>query len=648
MRLFLVTVGMLALASGCDQRGAAGEGAVRVEVFYATFRPGCLTVTVVDAADSSHIETQQLPVEERNSDDKTVAVFRKADWSRKLRVTAGAREGSCTGPEVATSTRELEVPQKGTAVVYLDLRAEDLDRDGFVSARAPFKGTDCDDEDARVYPGASETCDGKDSNCSGSEDDAPDKRGFYVDADGDGYGNALQVVKACVPPAGAVAEAGDCHDRNASVHPNQAEPRCDGVDDDCDGTADDDFQLGASCEAEYGCAGTRRCAADGMGAVCSRTQTPLEWFVDNDGDGLAGTSVGLTCKPPPGAVSSAGDCHDGSRFLGGPEVCDRLDNNCDGAVDENLSCAEEARWTTRTGLGDGATWEAVSTYAPGKAWLVGLGGVLLHRDENTGTSVSHGCTGNWRSAWARPSDGRVFFGSTQGVLATMTPESGAACDLTTVGGVTGAINGMVGFEYGGVTTVYAVTGDGYLLRWEWREATSPSSTPVVVDRVPAGLRDVHGLGASTLLVVGAEDYQPSTGAVPRVFRLDAATGRLVRENLPANVGTGALRGVFVVEKNRAYAVGDRGLLLERQNGTWRTLTPPEGTTVAPDLLDVVAFDSTTLFVLSNESGAYLHRFDGTAWSKPVAAPWPLLSLDALGPQEQWAVGQGGTLVRWGP
>jgi photosystem II stability/assembly factor-like uncharacterized protein len=114
------------------------------------------------------------------------------------------------------------------------------------------------------------------------------------------------------------------------------------------------------------------------------------------------------------------------------------------------------------------------------------------------------------------------------------------------------------------------------------------------------------------------------------------------------VGTGALRGVFVVEKNRAYAVGDRGLLFERQNGTWRTLTPPEGTTVAPDLLDVVAFDSTTLFVLSTESGAYLHRFDGTAWSTPVASPRPLLSLDALGPQEQWAVGQGGTLVRWGP
>jgi hypothetical protein len=646
MRLFLVTVGILALA-GCSRGTDSGQGAVRVELFYASFRPGCLTVTVLDEADASRTETQELPVESRRSDDKTVAVFRKADWSRNLRVTASAREASCSGPEVATSSQSIEVPQTGATVVYLDLRAQDLDGDGFVSARAPGKGTDCDDEDAKVYPGAPETCDGRDSNCSGNENDATDKRGYYVDADGDGYGNALQVVRGCMPPSGSVAEAGDCHDADKTIHPGQPEPRCDGVDEDCDGTADDEFRPGTACETELGCAGTRQCADDATTAVCIATQSPLEWFVDQDGDGRFGTSVGVSCDMPPGAKSTkdADECNDTSRFIGGAEVCDRLDNDCDmpKAVDEGV-CVGNA-WTSRTVLDTSATWEAVATHGAGSAWLAGAGGRLAHVRGSTVTNVP-GCVGDWKSAWARPSDGRVFLGSARGVLATTTT-SGSACDTASASGVTSTINGLVGFERNGVTTVYAVTSGGHLLRWEWRDASS-SAAPVVMDQVAANLKAVHGLSPDSLFAVGAEDFQLGGDASPRVFRLDTSSGHWVRQTLPADVGTGYLRGVYVVGGRLAYAVGDRGLLLARENGTWRKLPTPGGST--EDLLDVVAFDPTVVLVLSAKSGEPLHLLNAQSgtWSEPYQPSGALLSLDALGPQEQWAAGAGGTLVRWGP
>ncbi|WP_309893494.1 putative metal-binding motif-containing protein [Archangium sp.] len=644
MRLFLLAVGMLALV-GCARETEPDQGAVRVEIFYATFRPGCLTVTALDEADASHTETQQLAVDSRRSDDKTVAVFRKADWSRNLRVTASAREVSCAGPEVATHSQSIEVPETGTVAVYLDLRAQDLDGDGFVSARASGKGTDCDDEDAQVYPGTTETCDGKDSNCSGNENDAVNKNGYYTDADGDGYGDITQVVRGCVRPLGTVMEAGDCNDADKTIHPGQPEQRCDGLDDDCDGEQDEDFRPGQSCTAELGCTGTRACAADGSAAVCVATQSPVDWFVDQDGDGRAGTSVGLTCLPPQGAKSTRDDCDDDrSRFTGGTsEVCDRLDNDCTGGVDEGV-CAGNA-WTSRTVLDASASWEAVATHGRNQAWLAGADGRLAHVNGATVTNVS-GCFGDWKAAWARPSDGRVFLGSTAGALATTTT-SGTACVTASAPGVTSPLTALVGFERAGVTTVYGVTSGGHVLRWEWREASS-SPAPVVVAQVAANLRDVRGLGTGTLLAVGAESYQLGEAPLPRAFRIDTSSGTWVNEGLPTDIGTGFLNGVSVVDERLAYAVGEQGLLLVRENGTWRRLSTPGGST--EELLDVVAFDPTVVFVLSGKSGQPLHLLNTVSgtWSEPSPSTGALLSLDALGPEEQWAAGANGTLVRWGP
>jgi hypothetical protein len=643
MRLFLLALGMLAL---CGCRGEqAGAGAVRVEIFYATFRPGCLTVTALDEADASHTETQQLTVEDRHSDAKTVAVFRKEDWSRRLQVIANAHERSCSGPVVATSSRQVEVPTSGATAVYLDLRAEDLDGDGFVAASASGgKGTDCDDTDATVNPSAPETCDGKDSNCSGDEEDVPSKNGYYVDADGDGYGDLSRVVRACVRPAGTVMEPGDCDDTHPGVHPGMTESLCDGRDEDCDGTPDDDFRVSASCKTALGCEGAWACTAAKSGAECRSTQVPVKWYADGDGDGLAGTETALACEAPTGAKPTVEDCDDTSRFRGGTEVCDRLDNDCDGSTDEGGVCATSS-WTTRT-LWTTA-WEAVTTYAPGKAWLAGPSGWLVHVSGSSVADFSTACgtTHAWKVAWARPSDGRVFAGTAEGTFASVHPST-SGCVMQTVSGVPGTVTSMVGFERSGTTTVYAVTSTGHVLRWEWREPVSTPPPVVVATQLAANLRSIHGLGPDTLIAVGAEDFQPGEAPLPRVYRLDMALGQWVREDLPADVGTGYLRGVSVVDGALAYAVGERGLVLRRQSGTWDKLPPPGGAS-APELLDVAAFHPSAVYVLSNKSGTFLHRFDGTAWSEPYPQSQVLQSLDAISPREQWAAGQNGTLVRWG-
>ncbi len=66
------------------------------------------------------------------------------------------------------------------------------------------------------------------------------------------------------------------------------------------------------------------------------------YYLDQDGDGY-GTSdpsfvVLGACSPPEGYSAQSGDCNDfvASIHPGGPELCDRLDNNCDESIDENV------------------------------------------------------------------------------------------------------------------------------------------------------------------------------------------------------------------------------------------------------------------------------------------------------------------------
>ncbi len=129
----------------------------------------------------------------------------------------------------------------GTEAVYEMTLVEDQDDDVWPADQ------DCDDRNPLVYPGAPEQCDGLDNDCNGEVDDgdiasAPT---WYLDADGDGFGAAGTTEVGCDQPSGFADNADDCDDTNAAINPDASDATDDGVDDDCDGTPDDE----ASCNS---------------------------------------------------------------------------------------------------------------------------------------------------------------------------------------------------------------------------------------------------------------------------------------------------------------------------------------------------------------------------------------------------------------
>ncbi|MCB9760039.1 MAG: hypothetical protein H6739_09420 [Alphaproteobacteria bacterium] len=118
---------------------------------------------------------------------------------------------------------------------YGDASVTDIDCDqpsGYVAS-----STDCDDASASVYPGADEYCNGVDDDCDSDtdEDDAVDASTWYYDGDADGYGDASVSDVDCDQPTDYVSDSTDCDDADADSYPLAPETPYDGVDQDCDG-----------------------------------------------------------------------------------------------------------------------------------------------------------------------------------------------------------------------------------------------------------------------------------------------------------------------------------------------------------------------------------------------------------------------------
>jgi hypothetical protein len=168
--------------------------------------------------------------------------------------------------------------------------------------------TDCDDADATINPDAAESCNGIDDDCDGAVDEgAVDDATWYADSDGDGFGDADASTESCSQPTGHVADATDCDDGDSGVNPDATES-CNGIDDDCDGTVDEDDAIDAST-----------------------------WYADSDGDGFGDPlSTTTACDQPTGYVADATDCDDVDATVnpGAEEIWyDGVDGDCDGGSD---------------------------------------------------------------------------------------------------------------------------------------------------------------------------------------------------------------------------------------------------------------------------------------------------------------------------
>jgi cysteine-rich repeat protein len=170
--------------------------------------------------------------------------------------------------------------------------------------RVPVAGAaDCDDTDPAILPGATEVCDGEDTDCDGTIDDGVTTT-FFLDADGDDHGNASSTTQACALPDGYAAIGDDCNDACAACFPGNTEI-CDGADNDCDSMVDD---------GENGC-----------GGVCPIEDAPGEPCDGPDADLCADdtfvcTGIDTTACNMPGDADA--------------ETCNNLDDDCDGTVDE--------------------------------------------------------------------------------------------------------------------------------------------------------------------------------------------------------------------------------------------------------------------------------------------------------------------------
>jgi hypothetical protein len=227
----------------------------------------------------------------------------------------------------------------------------DADGDGYSS------DLDCDDSNAAINPGATEECNSIDDNCNGAIDEGV-KSTFYLDSDGDNYGNPSATTEACTAPTGYVGNSTDCNDGNNSIYPGAAEIAYDDIDQDCsgadltdvDGDGFDSTAVvgGTDCDDNDNNTypGAAEIAYDGIDQDCNGAD-----LTDVDGDGFDSS-----------VVAGGTDCNDNDNTIypGATETpYDGVDQDCTGS---DLTDVDGDGYDALGAGGDDCNDEAVSIH----------------------------------------------------------------------------------------------------------------------------------------------------------------------------------------------------------------------------------------------------------------------------------------------
>lgn len=198
----------------------------------------------------------------------------------------------------------------------------DADSDGHYSARDCAYGDDCNDQLATVYPGAEEICDNLDNDCDDERDEDLGQLCTFLDLDGDGYS----------------PRQGDCNDADAAVYPGASEV-CDGFDQNCNGRTDEGFDRDADgqldvalCAVGTDCDDLSPTIYLGAEEECNGVDDNCDQVID---DGLPDDCL-VRDFDQDGFRIVDGDCNDEDpqTYPDAPEVCDEIDQNCNGTADE--------------------------------------------------------------------------------------------------------------------------------------------------------------------------------------------------------------------------------------------------------------------------------------------------------------------------
>jgi hypothetical protein len=180
---------------------------------------------------------------------------------------------------------------------------------------------------------------------------------YYADVDADTYGDASASILSCSAsaPSGYVVDATDCNDANPSINPAASES-CNSIDDDCDGLTDEDFDLdldgyttcGGDCDDNNAAVNPEAAEVcnnidDDCNTLVDDGLTFVTYYADADGDtyGDASSSVSTCNGAPVGYVAGNTDCDDNNAAVNpaATEVCNSIDDDCDGLTDENILVA---------------------------------------------------------------------------------------------------------------------------------------------------------------------------------------------------------------------------------------------------------------------------------------------------------------------